>query len=100
MSVQRTGPRREGEPWPDAIDRIYAERRQLSETRRYRVLGHEDLAVTLTKPPLGYARPDQWSGYVPPRMWAEQLNDSPHRAALVGICAEAATRDLAESGAE
>lgn len=100
MSLQRDNPRREGEPWPEAIDRIHAERRQLSDSRRARVLGHEDLAVKLTKPPLDYTEPGRWSGYVPPRMWAEQLNNSPQRAALVEICTEAAKRDVAESGAE
>lgn len=97
-TVQRTSPRREGEPWPDAIDRIHAERRQLSESRRARVLAHPDLAIKLTAAPLDYTEPGRWSGYVPPRMWAEQLNNSPRRAALVDICAEAAKRTTQKTG--
>jgi hypothetical protein len=33
--------------------------------RRERVLLHQDLAVRLTRPPLNYNRPDQWSGVRP-----------------------------------
>lgn len=74
--------------------------------RRRRVLSHPDLAELLTLPPLDYARPDQWTGYVPPALWGDERqpdgtfldkrNTSDRRAALVAICAEAHAR---ESGA-
>ncbi|GLZ10266.1 hypothetical protein Acsp04_05010 [Actinomadura sp. NBRC 104425] len=71
--------------------------------RRRRVLAYADLADRLTAPPLCYARPEQWNGYVPPSTWGavqsgdksfrELPNDSPRRAALVELCAEALRRE-------
>jgi hypothetical protein len=37
-----------------------------NQQRRASVLAHPDLAARLTQPPLNYARPDQWNGYIPP----------------------------------
>jgi len=34
--------------------------------RRARVLSYPDLAAELCREPVGYARPEQWNGYVPP----------------------------------
>jgi hypothetical protein len=64
-----------------------------SAERRARVLQHPDLAELLTRPEVGYARPDQWTGYIPPEMWCEKRNDSPRRAALVAIATEAKARE-------
>jgi hypothetical protein len=60
--------------------------------RRRLVLAHPDLAARLTRLPLAYTRPDQWTGFVPPRVWRDQLNTDPRRLALAGICAEALHR--------
>jgi hypothetical protein len=96
--------------------RKLAEGRALTQERRARVLAYPDLAARLCQAPLGFARPQQWNGYVPPRMGQyaepellrsssghpnrhghrtdpEQLNDSPRRAVLVSICAEALQRE-------
>lgn len=72
--------------------------------RRARVLRHPDLARRLVTE-LGYARPEHWNGYVPPRLDPDdrregtyvppsaKLNTSPRRAALVAICTAALSRD-------
>lgn len=75
--------------------------RETAAVRCARVLAHPDLAERLTAPPLGYARPNQWTGYVPPRTWGRhnQLNPSPQRRALVEIAAEALRRDASSKGA-
>jgi hypothetical protein len=91
------------------------------QERRARVLKHPDLAKRLTEAPLKYGRPEAWNGYVPPAEgpWGGQSprssppcncsqrwhghdvlvvrNDSPQRAALVEICAEALARETAET---
>jgi hypothetical protein len=64
-------------------------------TPREAVLAHPDLAERLTQPPLDYAQPSQWNGFVPPEQFNGQNNDSPRRAALVAIVDEALTRDAA-----
>lgn len=88
-----------------------AKARADNAARRTRVLAHEDLREALTLPPLNYARPDQWTGYVPPRLDPEEAcehcptwrcrhvehlarpNTSARRRALVAIAAEALRRD-------
>jgi len=82
--------------------------------RRARVLAHPDLRDRLTGE-LGYARAEQWNGYVPPALCQDQeperlhdvqgfpnptravpgrtRNDSGRRAVLVEICAEALRRE-------
>jgi len=96
--------------------------RAANQARRERVLRHPDLARRLTEPPLGYSRPEQWNGYVPPaeiqdevpeglhssaldggfpnqhgkRSGGTRPNMSPRRAALVDICAEALRREQEE----
>ena len=73
-----------------------------SQARRDRVLRWPDLAKQLCEPPLNYRRPQDWNGWVPPRTVAyvdhnyAPANDSPWRAALVTICAEALRRDETE----
>lgn len=70
--------------------------------RRARVLQHEDLRKQLTEQPLNFTRPEQWSGYVPPRgtysddQPLPQVNTSARRRALVEICAEALRRGAAD----
>jgi hypothetical protein len=97
------------------------ERHEANLARRRRVLSHDDLRRRL-ETDLGYARADQWNGYVPPRLDPEDdgelcrmvgrnglvrlnergarsepsgLSNSPRRALLVDICAEAARRETA-----
>jgi hypothetical protein len=91
--------------------------------RRERVLRYPDLAKRLTERPVGYARPDQWNGFVPPatvnagsyeevlhavsgrpngkgrRACGQAGNDSPRRAALVAVAAEAWRREQAGEAA-
>lgn len=74
-----------------------------AQARRARVLAHPDLAEALTEQPIGYARPEQWSGYVPPRTdavrsqdGAAPLNTSARRRALVELAAEALRRESEE----
>lgn len=76
-----------------ALESARAEAREQAAQRRARVLAHADLADRLTAPPLGYARPEQWNGYVPPATWQEARNGSARRAALVELCAEALRRE-------
>jgi hypothetical protein len=85
-------------------------------SRRAAVLKHKDLRARLVAE-LGYARPEQWNGYIPPatisrwsddelsrspegrpnqrgkRAAGEQANDSPRRAVLMEISAEAWNRE-------
>jgi hypothetical protein len=96
-----------------ALNAIAANARADDAARRTRVLAHPDLAAKLLKPPIGYReRPDQWTGYVPPKLLAEDIcgpdcgrncgqgaqhlarvNTSPRRKALVDIAAEAMRRE-------
>lgn len=72
--------------------------------RRERVLRYPDLAKRLTEPPLNIPTPEMWTGYVPPARgpWGGSdgfgdvkvvANNSPARAVLVEISAEALRRD-------
>jgi hypothetical protein len=73
--------RRQG--WDQAI----AEEREQCSNRRARVLAHPDIAQRLTDRPMSYARPDQWTGYIPPYLVSgEKVNSSPIRHQLVAIC--------------
>jgi hypothetical protein len=69
--------------------------RVTAESNRAAVTAHPDLAEQLVTR-LGYQRPDQWHGYVPPRTISgakgELPNTSPRRAALVDLVAEAKRR--------
>lgn len=53
---------------------------------------HPDLAALICRAYL-FDRISQWSGYIPPREWAEKRNDSPLRRAVVEACAEAWRRE-------
>jgi hypothetical protein len=81
-------PRSWREAWTAARDQALA---RCAERRRL-VLAHPDLAARLTRLPLAYTAPGQWTGFVPPRVWRDQLNTDPRRLALAGICAEALHR--------
>lgn len=72
-----------------AWDRYTATPRLQNERRRALVLRHPEVARRLTRPPLDYARPEQWTGYIPPESWNGEHNDSPRRAALLDIIAAA-----------
>lgn len=95
--------RREGETWRQLLARIYNEQHEIVKARRARVLSHPDLAAKLTAPPLSYADPKQWNGFVPPATWGDRTypdgswkplpNTSPLRAALVDISTEAMNRE-------
>lgn len=65
--------------------------------RRDLVLGQPEVAARLCDPPLGYAHPGQWSGFVPPELWGGARNDAPERAALLAIV-EAARAALDDAG--
>jgi hypothetical protein len=70
--------------------------RQQSIEQVKMVMRYRDLAERLCQPPIGYAKPEQWNGYVPPAYDAERidgvtpLNDSPRRTALLEEAAERA----------
>lgn len=86
--------------------------REACIARRARVLRYPDLAKRLTQPPLNIPTPEMWTGYVPPARgpWGGSdgfgdvkviANNSPARAALVEISAEALRRDQEdETGGE
>ncbi|OZM74013.1 hypothetical protein CFN78_06920 [Amycolatopsis antarctica] len=81
-------------PHAEMIGDATAEAKQRSEERRERVLRHPDLASQLTAMPGPYRDPRTWNGYVPPSHDAyNRPNDSPRRAVLVRLCAEALRRD-------
>lgn len=75
--------------------------KQTAEQRKL-ILAYPDIAARLCNPPLGYARPDQWTGYIPPAYDRENaigvtpLNDSPRRAALMELLEAAAEREDAQ----
>jgi len=56
------------------------------------VLKHPDLARRLVTD-LGYAKPEQWNGFIPPYLFNGSVNDSPRRAIFVDIAAEALRRE-------
>jgi hypothetical protein len=65
-----------------------------STVDRERVLRYPDLAQKLTEPPLRYANPRQWNGFIPPDVCGQQLNLSPRRDALWALATEAYRRDV------
>jgi hypothetical protein len=88
--------------WRALWEPLRAQAKVEASRRRTRVLAHADLAARLCEPPLGYARPEQWSGYVPPKLMPDNrvkgpprmvLNDSPRRLALVELCSAALARE-------
>lgn len=78
------------------LDRYHAARAASAEetaARKARVLQHPDLREGLTEPPLSYARPEQWNGWIAPATFNGERNDSPRREALVLLAAEALRRE-------
>jgi hypothetical protein len=77
-----------------------AEARDQCAERVALVRQYDDLAKRLTLPPVGFDRPEQWNGYLPPRMTAVSggftYNDSHQRVHLVAIVREAVTRTHGE----
>jgi hypothetical protein len=71
----------------------FAETQARMKRARAAVLAHPDLAERLTMTPLNYAKPEQWNGGVPAEMFNGGNNDSPRRAALLGLVDEALSRD-------
>jgi hypothetical protein len=69
-----------------------AEARNDSKVNRAAVLAHPDLAAQLTQPPIGYDKPEQWNGYVPPPTFNGAHNDSHRREALAALVLEAHIR--------
>jgi len=65
----------------------------VSSVDRDRVLRYPDLAARLCKPPINFDRPTQWTGYVPPAFYGQQINVSPRRDVLVDLIEEARRRD-------
>ena len=93
----------DGTPNPEAYARIMDrlqpvmdQAKATTEANRAAVLAHPDLAKKLTQPPLDYARPEQWNGFIPPKLVATEdgyeLNDSPRRRALLRLVEEAHAR--------
>jgi hypothetical protein len=88
--------RQENPALPDDVEDQAAQwKNQLGTKERAGALAarHPDLAKRLTEPPFAYTEPSQWDGFIPPRLWREQINDSPLRRVLVEVCAEAWRRE-------
>jgi hypothetical protein len=65
----------------------------LTEHRRKLVLSHPDLAAKLCSYVVGYSKAENWNGWIPPELDSYGArSDSPRRAALVAILAEAELR--------
>lgn len=72
--------------------------------RRRTVLAHPDLAAQLTAPPCKFPSPEMWTGYIgaeflPGHLGDGARNDSPYRAQLVGLVAEADRRNARKDAA-
>lgn len=50
------------------IGRQLLQAHEANQQRRAAVLRHPELAAELTRPPLGFARPEHWNGYIPPAL--------------------------------
>lgn len=72
--------------------------RQQSVEQVKLIARYPDVRAKLCDPPLSYASPEQWHGYIPPAYDAEHidgvtpLNTSPVRTALLALLEEAAER--------
>lgn len=80
----------------DRLKPVMLQARQTTAANREAVLAHPDLAKKLTQPPLDYARPEQWNGFIPPKLIATEdgyeVNNSPRRHALNRLLEEALAR--------
>jgi len=122
VSTEPTTDQQDDEPEPETavrpVMRLWREAaaasKRESEARRARVLAHKDLTDRLKEPPLRLSNPTRWSGWIPPRLLAEEscthcktggdrrcrdrphrarVNDSPIRRQLVDIATEAMARE-------
>lgn len=58
--------------------------------RRALVLRNPDVAARLCAPPLSYASPEQWNGFIPPATLSSgAINTTPVRTALLALVTEA-----------
>lgn len=62
--------------------------RSICDQRKEMVMRHPDIARRLVTE-LGYASPGQWNGFIPPSHFNGSPNNSPRRAALLEIEADA-----------
>lgn len=78
-----------------------AAREQRIEQRKL-VMRYPDIAARLCSAPLKYAKPEQWTGYIPPAYDGERedgttpVNTSPVRVQLMALLEEAAERSDGE----
>lgn len=87
-------------PGDDRFLRMFAEAlkasKEASSARRKRVLAYVDLRDRLKADPVSMADPEAWNGWIPPSTDQHgSFNNSPRRAALVDIAAEAMRRENA-----
>lgn len=74
-----------------------SKRESAERNRRQRdlVLKHPDLADRLVGKLVGYSKPENWNGWIPPSRDSNgALNNSPRRRVLVDIVTEAERREL------
>jgi hypothetical protein len=121
VTTEPTTDQQDDDPEPETVRPVMrlwreakAKSKDESQARRARVLGHDDLAQRLTLPPLRLSHPARWSGWIPPRLLAEEscahcgprgdrrcrdqphrarVHDSPIRRQLVEIATEAMARE-------
>jgi hypothetical protein len=67
----------------------FAETQQRMKQQKAAVLAIPELAQRLTEPPLGFAKPEQWNGGIPPETFNGERNDSARRDALLALVEEA-----------
>lgn len=93
--------------WREVVTRAAARGIEIDTTtnaeRKATVMQHPDLAARLCDRPMGYERPDQWTGYIAPATteigegYLAKRNDSPYRAQVVAIYEEALAREEGRS---
>jgi hypothetical protein len=78
-----------GNDWRKRYAASAAAGRNHAAENRELVLGYDDLAAQLAKPPIGYAAPQAWSGYIAPAMTpvgrGYERNLTPRRVQLVAL---------------
>lgn len=76
----------------DLIGHAVQRARDECAANRALIFAHEDLTNMLGMPPLKIASPREWTGYVPPEIWDQRINNAPERRALVALLDEARRR--------
>lgn len=70
-----------------------AESKPNSLNRKALVMAYPDLVAKLTQPPIGFRRPEEWSGWIPPELDEDgQVNPSRRAAGLRALVEEAERR--------